>query len=264
MIMRSTYLMICCVMGLTGMAQLQADEKISMTGSVASDRQVSGLAHPSDSASAVSAEVHQSGVLIYSNATGTDTVYLTMSSPTPTAYTPGMVVNFKAAASNTDSMKIDVNGLGLIPLVKYGAVPLDSNDIYAGQLVSAIYDGTNFQVISELNTRCPDGMVGFANQFCIEVNERAPQIFWDAVVTCYEMNLRLCDWNEWYQACSDATLGLADMTNNWEWCDNASNWNTTWANSMVRVAGETDCQDAANGNPMNAADMRNFRCCYSK
>lgn len=244
------------------MGQVELDEQLILTGPTDNERQIAGLDYPSDSSNAVSAGVHQSGELIYSVASGTDSLMVSVS-PTPNAYEPGMVINFKASATNRDSVMLNLNGLGYVSVLKFANQQLDSNDIYIGQLVSVIFDGLAFQVISELNKRCPSGFVQVSNQFCIEQEERTAETFWNAVVACFNEDARLCDWNEWYQSCIDSSLGLNDMVNNWEWCDNAVNWHTGSNQSYVRIAGETDCTDAANGLPTTGG-LRNYRCCYSK
>jgi len=68
--------------------------------------------------------------------------------------TAGLEVTFKAVTANTDGATLQVNSLTAKDLVKAatGAVTtaLATGDILAGQIVKAVYDGTNFQVISRL------------------------------------------------------------------------------------------------------------------
>lgn len=76
-------------------------------------------------------------------------------SPAPpfTAYATGMIVNFKAATANTGAATVNFNsiGAGAIKKVAGGVTTaLDDNDIRAGQWVTVVYDGTNFQMISAL------------------------------------------------------------------------------------------------------------------
>lgn len=90
----------------------------------------------------------QSGSLIYAEDSGSTDAYAVTLSPAPSAYTAGMVVNFKANTVNTGACTINVNSLGVKDIKKNTDVDLVDGDIKAGQRVSLIYDGTNFQMLS--------------------------------------------------------------------------------------------------------------------
>lgn len=66
----------------------------------------------------------------------------------------GLEITFKANTANTDGATVNVNGLGAKALTKASAgainTALATGDILAGQIVKAVYDGTQFQVISRL------------------------------------------------------------------------------------------------------------------
>jgi hypothetical protein len=74
--------------------------------------------------------------------------------PTPafTAYATGMVVTFKADVANTAGATLNVNALGAKTLVDRTGTALETGAILAGQMVQAAYDGTNFQVLSPLQS----------------------------------------------------------------------------------------------------------------
>jgi len=76
-----------------------------------------------------------------------DTYAITLA-PAPTAYFTGMVVKFKANTLNTGACTLNVNSLGAKTLKKNYNSDLVTGDILAGQIVTVIYDGTNFQVLS--------------------------------------------------------------------------------------------------------------------
>ena len=77
----------------------------------------------------------------------TDTYVITLA-PVPAAYSTGMVISFTATTANTGACTINVNGLGAKSLkMLHDQDPAD-NYIEAGSAVVAIYDGTNFQLIS--------------------------------------------------------------------------------------------------------------------
>jgi hypothetical protein len=246
---------------LPALAQVEAEERINMTGTSNGDRTAEGLDAPIQSDAAVNATTFQSGGLIYMPATGTDNVQITLA-PAPTTYVAGMVLNFKATAPNTGAMTLNVNGLGAISIKQSVDQDMISNQMLIDQLVSVIYDGTNFQVISPLNKPCPSGYVEVTPEYCIQQDEQPLQTFWDAIVDCSDNNAKLCTWGQWYYACWKTGLGLNDMTNNWEWIDSAGNHGTQDGTS-ARIAGDTDCKDAYNGIPNNG--LQNvYRCCYNK
>ena len=97
---------------------------------------------------AVDAQKIQSGVLIYNISTGLSNTYSVNLTPAPTSYSAGMMINFKASSDNTGPASININGLGAKSIKKLVTSNLDPNDIKNGQMVSVIYDGTNFQLLS--------------------------------------------------------------------------------------------------------------------
>lgn len=90
------------------------------------------------------------------NTTGTaggaaDAYTLTHTPPyltTASAYRVGQVYVFKAIATNTGASTLNVDGLGTRTIKKRVTVDLEANDILADQMVSVMFDGTNFQLIS--------------------------------------------------------------------------------------------------------------------
>jgi hypothetical protein len=87
-------------------------------------------------------------ILPYAADSGSSDTYAITLAPAPTAYTAGMVVHFKANTINTGVATLNVNGLGAKTIVKSYNLPLVNGDIKANQIVSVIYDGTNFQLLS--------------------------------------------------------------------------------------------------------------------
>lgn len=128
-------------------AQVQIDKPIQMTGNTSANRQIKNVGEATQATDAVNAESVQSGKLNYADATGSVNDFTVSLSPAPTAYTPGMIVNFKSNNATTGAATINVNGLGAKAIKKQVTTDLASNDILAGQLVSLIYDGSNFQML---------------------------------------------------------------------------------------------------------------------
>lgn len=90
----------------------------------------------------------QNGTYIYAaDGEASDTYAITLT-PAPTAYTAGMMINFKANTTNTGACTLNVNSLGAKSIKKNVSDDLDDGDISSGQIVTVIYDGTNFQMVT--------------------------------------------------------------------------------------------------------------------
>lgn len=91
----------------------------------------------------------QSGVeqnsYVYSADTGAANAYVVTLSPAPTIIA-GSEVIFKAANANTGASTIAVNGGSATAIKKNGGTALASGDIAAGQVITVVYDGTNWQI----------------------------------------------------------------------------------------------------------------------
>ena len=93
--------------------------------------------------------------LVYGEDGGASDSYAIALEIAPTAYTNGMVINFKANTANTGACSLNVNGLGAVAIKDVAGNDLATGAILAGQSVSAIYNGTHFVMLSDskyLNT----------------------------------------------------------------------------------------------------------------
>lgn len=88
------------------------------------------------------------GALPYAVDTGAANAYVVTLAPALPAYITGMLIQFKAAAANTGASTININGLGAVAIKKRVNAALTANDIMANQIVTMVYDGTNFQLVS--------------------------------------------------------------------------------------------------------------------
>jgi len=84
----------------------------------------------------------------YAADAGANDTYAVTITPAPTAYTTGMVVEFKANTANTGACTINVNALGAKSLKVNKDLDPQDGYIKAGAIVLAVYDGTNFQIQS--------------------------------------------------------------------------------------------------------------------
>lgn len=83
----------------------------------------------------------------YSADTGAADAYVATPSPAITAYAAGQMFRFKAANANTGAATINVNGLGAKTIKKDVSTDLEANDITVNEVITVVYDGTNFQII---------------------------------------------------------------------------------------------------------------------
>ena len=84
--------------------------------------------------------------------TGTANAYVIALSPAVTAYAAGQAVTFKAGAASTTASTLNVNGLGVKAIKKLHDQDIASGDIESGSIVTVVYDGTNFQMTSQVAT----------------------------------------------------------------------------------------------------------------
>lgn len=129
----------------------KATQDLNMTG-----HKIDSLANPTAAMNAVNVQTIQNGALVYAAASGTDNYTVTLA-PAVTGYTTGMALNFKVANANTGAVTLNVNGLGQKSVIKNSNLALVANDIKAGQVVTVIYDGTNFQMQSLLGNPTSGG-----------------------------------------------------------------------------------------------------------
>lgn len=90
-------------------------------------------------------EAIQNSSYNYGADTGAANAYAAALSPAPTLVA-GTEVRFKAVNANTGASTLAVNGGAATAIKKQGTVALAGGEIAAGQIVRAIYDGTNFQI----------------------------------------------------------------------------------------------------------------------
>lgn len=102
--------------------------------------------------------------LLYSyavDAVGTDSYAVTLAEALG-AYYPGMIVNFKAGTANTGASTLAINGGSAKAIKKNVTDDLNTGDILANQLVTVIYDGTNFQMTSKSPTLSSTSQIFYA------------------------------------------------------------------------------------------------------
>lgn len=89
------------------------------------------------------------------NDTGAQNALVVSAIPALTEYTPYVVVQTKVAATNTGAATINVNALGAKVITRADGSTLKAGDMIAGELVTLLYDGTNFQISGLLTANLP-------------------------------------------------------------------------------------------------------------
>lgn len=95
----------------------------------------------------------QTGALTYGLATGSGNAYILALTPAITSYTAGQIVSFKANHTNSGPSTININGLGAKTIKKNKDYDLEAGDIKADGVYTIMYDGANFQMISQLGKK---------------------------------------------------------------------------------------------------------------
>lgn len=84
--------------------------------------------------------------------TGSANTYILTFSPAPSSLVTGQHYPFIANFQNTGAATLNVNSLGAAAIVKRGSTAVGSGDIQNGAVVDTVYDGTYFQMISQIGT----------------------------------------------------------------------------------------------------------------
>lgn len=115
---------------------------------------------------AAAGQVQDSSLQWLTAVAGTDTITASIA-PGPAAYTAGQTFRFLSAGANTTAaVTLNINGLGAKNLTKFSAQPLNAGDIASSQIVTVVYDGTQFQAQDINVSRGPysvRGLIGANN-----------------------------------------------------------------------------------------------------
>ena len=87
----------------------------------------------------------------YAADAGVSDAYAITVTPAITAYATGQVFTFKANTANTGAATLAVSGLAAKDIRKNVSAVLATGDILASQILTVVYDGTNFQVVSKVS-----------------------------------------------------------------------------------------------------------------
>jgi len=237
---------------------------VVLNGSLPEHRQVTGLSDPVDSSAAVSMAAARDNATTYATAAGTSVLEVALN-PAPTAYTAGMVLHLLPLEANSTAAQVNVNGLGPVPILKQGGLPLDSADLFPGIPARMVFDGSSFLLLGSTYLPCRSGFSAVAREFCIEDSSRTAVNFYTAAANCTAMGARLCTFSEWTHACR-VIPGFMNTVPSFEWVDHAAN-NATDAKRVGQGSDGSNnpessgCTYGGTSAPTNTA---RYRCCTNR
>lgn len=242
-------------------AQVRSDRSILLEGVADEDRAVQGIGDAAVEGDALNARTLQAGGFRFAQAAWTGDAWSVSLDPPVGILSPGLRLSVLASADNEGPVTLNVDGTGDRPLLGAGGA-LSAGDVLAGEVLSVVYDGAAFQLISGRPLQrkpCPPGTVAPSALYCIETVQHDTTDYPSAAVFCGNQNMQLCTWGQWYVACTQAAaLGLQGMVGDWEWTNSAGN-----SDIQARVVGQSTCTQAAVTNGWDS-EPRSFRCCYRR
>lgn len=153
---------------------------------------------------------YQAGTYVYwASSTWNDDYVLTLPI-SPGAYAVGQTFRFMADVANSGPARLNINWLWFITIKKLHDQELENGDIEAWQIVMASYDGTYFQMNSQIAT------IAQASVWAITDSS---YMLWEEISTSDVTNWYLCLFLETWPTFAQATGEL----NIWD-----ISWNTRW------------------------------------
>ncbi|MCC6937028.1 MAG: hypothetical protein IT226_02290 [Flavobacteriales bacterium] len=244
-------------------AQLDVPVHLQLNGPVDAQRQVTGLADPTEPGSGMSVDAVRANAATFAMSSGSQNLIANLT-PAPSGYTAGMVITLVPDSTCSAGPTLNLNGNGPRSILKNGTLPLDSADLHAGEPVRLMYDGLDFQLIGASTLPCPAGFHVGGREYCIEDSSRSPLSFVVAMNDCINHGGRLCSFAEWVHGC-EAQTGFIGTVSDYEWVDCAAN-NT---GNAKRVGYGDDGSGnvgfgCRHGHHTAPATPTRYRCCMSR
>ena len=139
----------------TGLNQaINKDGSNAFTGAAnLGSQKITGLADGTAHTDGVNAgQIQDGGLIFQATDSGSANTYAIALTPAVTAYVAGQVFHFKAANASSGASTLNVNALGAKNIKKKNDQDIAAGDIEQNAIVSVIYDGTSFQMLSQLGT----------------------------------------------------------------------------------------------------------------
>ena len=238
---------------------------IELDGADAADRQVEGLAPPSQPDAALSLDALRHQHTTRAVATGTNVLEATLAI-TPASLVPGMTVVLVPSEAHDAAPLLALNGGAPVPIRARGGAPLAAGDLVPGAPVRLVFDGEAFVVLDALPLPCPTGYRTLSRGTCIADSASGTGNFFQANLACRALGGRLCTFSEWTAAChSDpAFFGTVPQA---EWVDHAANSNNSakflgYGDNGLNIIGSSGC--SFGGWDLSDTGLHAIRCCRDR
>lgn len=158
------------------------------------------------------------GTLTWPTVAGTGDAITLAHSPAQTAYTTGMMIRFKAGASNTGAVTVNVDSLGAKSLKTLAGAALASGDLAAGYIVNATYDGVDFRLHAPVasgiitGVTAGTGLSGGGTSGAVTVNLANTTVAAGAYGSASAVPVITVDAQGRLTAASTAALGLSSIS----------------------------------------------------
>jgi hypothetical protein len=248
------------LLAINSSAQLDLPVSILLDGAGPDQRQVTGLASPTDSSAGVSLEVARSRALITGTSIGTTTLIVALNPPVSTI-TAGFEITIIPTAAHAAGPNLVLNASGPYAIIQQNGLPLDSAQLPVGRPARLMFNGTQFQLVSGAARPCPTGYSATTHRLCIEDSSRTGVNFRTAANTCSTAGGRLCSINDWVVACHRLTNFLGSVVE-LEWVDNASN--SQDQAKLVGVDRTTQAIGCDFGDTDVHTSQHRYRCCFDR
>jgi hypothetical protein len=221
---RSSWLLLvlvlrCAVVPVCG--QWTVPAPIVLTGADDTERQVMGLAPPSQPDAGVSLDALRHGTTTYAHA-AVGAVITASLTPAPASLTPGTVITLVPNGPCPAGAQLSLNGLPPVPISRVTGAPLATGDLQADTPVRMAWTGTEFVVLDALPLPCPPGFSVLSRGTCIADSTIGTGNFFAANLACRALSARLCTFSEWSAACHGDPAFFGSVLQA-EWVDHAAN-----------------------------------------
>lgn len=236
-------------------AQLEMTGPVTFTGP-ADQRAIDGLGAPTSQHAAITVEASLIGTNTWAEAVinGTE-LTLTPMAPLPEPGN-GTLLRFIAPADLRGPSTLLCAGSQALPLRRPDGLAPANGQIIQGALVEVVLAGDAWMITNRAEVGCPPGTLALGDRACIERADQGNTLWFPAADRCTNLGGRLCNWDEFYIACTQYADQMTGLFNAWEWIDDSSNH----ANSAVQV-GFQNCTAQRWANPNNVT-LGNSRCCF--
>ena len=261
--MKRTLFLLAALSSMVLHAQLDVPVPLRFVGD-GPDRRVGGLADPVSLNDGLSVDAARATTTSRTIVSGTTTLVGQLA-PAPVGLVAGMTVTITPVSANHAGATLDLNGLGARPILKWGALPLDSADLAPQVPARVVFDGTNFLLLSNSYRTCPVGYSPASSITCIADAPIGTGSFYQAAQACHALGTRLCRFEEWSSACRNDPAFITTVTAN-EWVDDAANSSAEAKVMGTGTDGLTNVTNFAcrNGFSFEFTTIQAYRCCISR